>query len=166
MAFALEDLTEKNVTEAMLRQAQKMEAVGQLTGGVAHDFNNLLTVIVGNVEEMLEDDRSRRERAPRSASIATSAERAAALTQRLLAFSRQQPLQPRARHHRAGRGGMEGLLRRTLGETIEIELDPGRGCGRARSTRPARSAYQPRVNARDAMPNGGNLRSNRQRRAR
>ena len=95
VAFALEDLTEKNATEAMLRQSQKMEAVGQLTGGMAHDFNNILMVILGQRRgDAGGRDPADRTTAPTLASIATSGERAADLTRRLLAFSRKQRLQP------------------------------------------------------------------------
>ena len=92
--IVLEDVTDRLATEQMLRQAQKMEAVGQLTGGVAHDFNNILTVILANVEELLEDGKLSADQREMLAAISASGDRAAELTRRLLAFSRQQRLLP------------------------------------------------------------------------
>ncbi len=115
--------------EDALRQAQKMEAVGQLTGGIAHDFNNLLTGIVGSLELL-----QRRVAEGRTGDLARyagvameSAHRAAALTQRLLAFARRQPLEPRPVDVNALLAGVEDLLRRTLGPAILLELLPGDG---------------------------------------
>ncbi len=115
--------------EEALRQAQKMEAVGQLTGGIAHDFNNLLTGIVGSLELL-----QRRVADGRTGDLAryaematTSANRAAALTQRLLAFSRRQPIDPRPVEVDRLLMGMEDLLRRTLGPAIALEFKPGEG---------------------------------------
>ncbi|MEE8247818.1 MAG: PAS domain S-box protein, partial [Alphaproteobacteria bacterium] len=115
------DITAIKRIEQQLIQAQKMEAVGQLTGGVAHDFNNLLAVILGNLElldERLDGDASSRDLAQRAVQ---AAERGAALTQRLLAFSRKQTLQPEVTDLNKLVPGMTQLLRRALGETIEIE---------------------------------------------
>ena len=159
VAFALEDLTEKNATEAMLRQSQKMEAVGQLTGGMAHDFNNILMVILANVEEMEEDETLPSHHRATLASIATSGQRAADLTRRLLAFSRKQRLQPQNTSLTDLVGGVDKLLRATLGEQIEIEAILADGLWLANVDRAQVEAALINlcVNARDAMPNGGKL---------
>jgi PAS domain S-box-containing protein len=149
--------------QEQLAQAQKMEGIGQLTGGVAHDFNNLLTVIIGNLESLqralqvpsLDGDRLARsvENAMRGA------QRAASLTQRLLAFSRRQPLDPKPVD--AGRlvVGMSELLRRTLGEQVAIETVLAGGLWRvlADPNQLEIGILNLAVNARDAMPNGGKL---------
>ena len=117
--------------EEALRQSQKMEAVGQLTGGIAHDFNNLLQVIVGNIEALqrnLPGDSPRLQRAANNAMA--GAQRASALTQRLLAFSRRQPLSPKPVDPNALVGSMSDLLHRTLGETISVETVRGAGIWR------------------------------------
>ena len=145
--------------EDQLRQAQKMEAVGRLAGGVAHDFNNLLTVIRGRAELLLRrlaaDDPQRRH----LDLLEQSAGRAAALTQQLLAFSRKQVLQPKVLDLNTLLGEIEQMLRRLIGEDIEVVVKPG----------PALSAVEADpsqleqvlmnlvVNARDAMPGGGRL---------
>ncbi|MBB3762990.1 GAF domain-containing protein [Sphingomicrobium lutaoense] len=118
-------IAEREAAEDALRQAQKMEAVGQLTGGIAHDFNNLLTIISGNIDMA---QRAFGENAPPKVSRALDnamigAERAATLTQRLLAFSRRQPLDPKLIDANRLVKDMSKLLQRTLGETIEIETD-------------------------------------------
>lgn len=154
----IRDLTARVKMEEDLRQAQKMEAIGQLTGGVAHDFNNLLTVISGNLE-MLEPrltDAGQRE-------LLSEAQEAsklgAELTKRLLAFGRRQPLNPKPTDLNALSRGMAELLRRTLGEAIEIETrladslpliiaDPGQI---------ENALLNLAINARDAMPGGGQL---------
>jgi PAS domain S-box-containing protein len=108
--------------EDALRQAQKMETLGQLTGGVAHDFNNLLQIVSGNLEILqrnLPDDSPRLRRAAENA--AKGADRAAVLTQRLLAFSRRQPLDPKPISINRLVAGMSELLHRTIGETVEVE---------------------------------------------
>jgi PAS domain S-box-containing protein len=159
VAFALEDLTEKNATEAMLRQSQKMEAVGQLTGGMAHDFNNILMVILANVEEMQEDETLLAHHRATLASIATSGERAADLTRRLLAFSRKQRLQPQNTNLTDLVAGVDKLLRATLGEQIEIEaiLADGLWITNVDRAQVEAALINLCVNARDAMPNGGKL---------
>jgi PAS domain S-box-containing protein len=158
-AFTLEDLTEKNATEEMLRQSQKMEAVGQLTGGVAHDFNNILMVILANVEELQEDETLVPAHQALLAAIQTSGQRAAELTRRLLAFSRKQRLQPQPTDLTDLVAGVDKLLRRTLGERIEIDAILADGLWTTSVDRAQVEAALVNlcVNARDAMPDGGKL---------
>jgi PAS domain S-box-containing protein len=146
--------------EDALRQSQKMEAVGQLTGGVAHDFNNLLQVIIGNIETLqrnLPTESARLQRVARNAM--TGAQRAASLTQRLLAFSRRQPLDPKPIDANVLVNGMSEMIHRTLGETISVETVLGAGLWRAEAdpNELEASILNLAVNARDAMPNGGRL---------
>jgi PAS domain S-box-containing protein len=149
--------------QEQLAQAQKMEGIGQLTGGVAHDFNNLLTVIIGNLESLqraLQAPVPDGDRLARSVENAMrGAQRAASLTQRLLAFSRRQPLDPKPVD--AGRLviGMSELLRRTLGEQVAIETVLAGGLWRvlADPNQLEIGILNLAVNARDAMPNGGKL---------
>jgi PAS domain S-box-containing protein len=146
--------------EQALRQSQKMEAVGQLTGGIAHDFNNLLQVILGNLESLqrhLPQDSGRLQRAANQA--VKGARRAAALTQRLLAFSRRQPLDPKPIDVNALVQGASDLMHRTLGETIGIETVLGAGLWRVEVDPNELEAalLNLAVNARDAMPEGGKL---------
>ena len=154
-------ILERERVEEALRQAQKMEAVGQLTGGIAHDFNNLLTVIAGNLDLVARrlgpDADPRVVRAIGSASI--GADRAATLTQRLLAFSRRQPLAPKAIDPNALVAGMSDMLHRTLGETIEIETRLSAGVWRIEADQHQLESaiLNLAVNARDAMPDGGKL---------
>ena len=119
--FVGRDVTEKLAAEAQVRQAQKMEAVGQLTGGVAHDFNNILTVITGTIGILADAVEDRPQLAPIARLIDEAAERGADLTQHLLAFARNQPLQPRKVDVNALMVEAAKLLRPTLGEQIEIE---------------------------------------------
>lgn len=155
------EAAERARAEAQLRQAQKMEAVGRLTGGVAHDFNNLLTVVIGNIAmalRRLEEDRpARAEAALRGA--AEGARRAAELTARLLAFSRQQPLAPKPVDANTLVAGMSDLLRRTLGADIQVETVLAGGLWRAHADPNQLEAaiLNMAVNARDAMPDGGRL---------
>jgi PAS domain S-box-containing protein len=159
VAFALEDLTERNAIEEMLRQSQKMEAVGQLTGGVAHDFNNILMVILANVELMQEDAALSPTHRVMLDKIATSGQRAAELTRRLLAFSRKQRLRPQSTNLTDLVAGVDKLLRRTLGEQIEIEAILADDLWAANVDRAQLEAALVNlcVNARDAMPDGGRL---------
>ncbi|TBR28330.1 MAG: response regulator, partial [Reyranella sp.] len=152
---------ELRAAEEALRQAQKMEAIGQLTGGIAHDFNNLLQGITGSLDLV-----QRRISQGRLGDLdrfitgaMTSANRAAALTHRLLAFARRQPLDPRPVHVNPLVGSMEELLRRTLGERIDLELRLAGGLWLTRcDTNQLESAIlNLAINARDAMPEGGQL---------
>ncbi len=147
--------------EEQLRQAQKMEAVGQLTGGLAHDFNNLLTGIIGSLEMMQRRIAGgQMDRVERYATAAiTSANRAAALTHRLLAFARRQPLDPKPVNANRLVTGMEELLRRTIGEAIRLEIVTAGGLWQTRcDPHQLESAIlNLAINARDAMPGGGKL---------
>ena len=150
-------------TQQQLAHAQKMEGIGHLTGGVAHDFNNLLTIIIGNLETLQRVVGSEHGNPARLARLADNAMRgavrAAALTQRLLAFSRQQPLQPKVLDVSKLVGGMSDLLRRSLGEQISIEtvLAGGLWHVNADPNQLEVAILNLTVNARDAMPNGGKL---------
>jgi PAS domain S-box-containing protein len=155
------DLTERRANEQRLRQAQKMEAVGQLTGGVAHDFNNMLTVVIGNIENMRRRLQERSDPAlERLANAALhGAQRGALLVHRLLAFSRSQPLQPRVLSVNTLVAGMSEMLRRTLGETIQIETVLAGGVWPifGDATELESALLNLAINARDAMPDGGRL---------
>jgi PAS domain S-box-containing protein len=148
-------------TEEQLRQAQKMEAVGQLTGGIAHDFNNLLTGVIGSLDLMHKRiAQGRFADVERYATLATtSANRAAALTHRLLAFARRQPLDPKPVDVNQLVHSIEELLRRTIGETIQLEIVAAGGLwGTFCDPHQLESALLNLViNSRDAMPNGGKL---------
>jgi PAS domain S-box-containing protein len=153
------DITEKKAVEGQLRQAQKMEAVGHLTGGVAHDFNNLLTVIMGNLEH-LERILPPAQLTDRIISAALrGATRAAMLTQQLLAFSRRQPLLPEVLSVNKLVAGMSDLMRRTIGEAIFVEtvLAGGLWPTLADSNQLENALINLAINARDAMPDGGKL---------
>ena len=142
-----------------LSQAQKMEAVGQLTGGIAHDFNNLLTVILGNAEFLVDDLADRPDSRELAQSMVEAAERGADLTRSLLAFARRQPLAPQAIDANRLVRGMEGLLRRTLGDHIEYRFMLGTDLWPA-IVDPAQlesAVLNLALNARDAMPSGGAL---------
>ena len=153
------DVTVAREREERLRQAQKMEAVGQLTGGVAHDFNNLLTVIMGSLEmldEALPEDHPARRNV---ADALQAAERGGALTYQLLAYSRRQALRPRILDLNQLLADMDRLLRRTIPESVEIETIRGAGLWRCEAD-PAQlqnAILNLALNARDAMPEGGKL---------
>ncbi|TCK31541.1 PAS domain S-box-containing protein [Ancylobacter aquaticus] len=155
------DITEQRSVEEALRQSQKMEAVGQLTGGIAHDFNNLLQGITGSLDILgnriaqgRSDDLARWVGGAR-----TCADRAAALTHRLLAFSRRQPLDPRPVRANPLVASLEDMLRRTLGERIELELVLGGSLWLTRCdpNQLESAILNLAINARDAMPQGGKL---------
>jgi PAS domain S-box-containing protein len=150
------DITERKAVDEQLRQAQKMEAVGQLTAGVAHDFNNMLAVISGNAE-MLEEELGKDN--PRLATVYRATERAAELIQRLLAFSRRQVLKPEIINANSLIAEITGLLRHTLEENIDIESVAATGLWNC-EVDPAQlenSLVNLAINARDAMPDGGKL---------
>ncbi|MGH7311895.1 MAG: GAF domain-containing protein, partial [Candidatus Rokuibacteriota bacterium] len=163
---AVIDVTARNRAEAerrrleeQLRQAQKMEAVGRLAGGIAHDFNNLLTVVRGRSQLVLRglgpDD-------PLRQSIETidrTAEQAVGLTSRLLSFSRRPAQQPRVIELNAVVGGVDTMLRRVIGEDVELvmALDPAAGCVKADPAQIEQVIVSLAVNGRDAMPQGGRL---------
>ncbi|MGB8604406.1 PAS domain-containing protein [Bradyrhizobium sp.] len=148
-------------TEEALLQSQKMEAVGQLTGGIAHDFNNLLTGIVGSLDLLQTRlDQGRTDNVARYIDAAmTSANRAAALTHRLLAFARRQPLVPKSVDANRLVVSLEDLLRRTIGETIDLEIVASNDLwGTLCDPNQLESALlNLAINARDAMPDGGRL---------
>ncbi|WP_050468889.1 hybrid sensor histidine kinase/response regulator [Herbaspirillum chlorophenolicum] len=155
----VEEILERSRAEAALSQMQKMEAVGQLTGGVAHDFNNVLQIIGGNLQ-LLQSDATLEEKSRQRVKIAIDAvDRGAKLSSQLLAFARRQPLQPRSINLRRVLHNMDDLLHRAVGETVEIStavasdlwntmLDPNQVENLIINTA---------INARDAMPNGGRL---------
>ncbi|WP_375383576.1 ATP-binding protein [uncultured Sphingomonas sp.] len=153
-------VTECQQANDALRQSQKMEAVGQLTGGIAHDFNNLLQIVTGNLETLsrrLPADDLRLRRAADNAM--SGAQRAATLTQRLLAFARRQPLAPKPLDPNHLVDGMFDLMRRTLGETVSIDarLAPNLWRVEADANQLENALLNLAVNARDAMPPGGTL---------
>jgi PAS domain S-box-containing protein len=159
------DVTERRRLEETLRQSQKMEAIGQLTGGVAHDFNNLLTVVLGGLE-LIGRQVSTLPRSPEMERIVRNkdmalegARRAAALTSRLLAFSRQQPLAPKTIDANKLVAGVCELLRRTLGEAVALETVQGAGLWRTEAdpNQLETAILNLAVNARDAMPEGGKV---------
>ncbi len=155
----MRDLTDKIAAEDRIRQAEKMEAVGQLTGGIAHDFNNILTVITGTIEILADAVRGEPQLAAITRMIDEAASRGADLTQHLLAFARKQPLEPKETDVNALIIDTAKLLQRTLGEHVEIEsvfedeacpaiVDPNQL---------ATAILNLALNARDAMPDGGKL---------
>ncbi len=155
------DITAQRSVEEQLRQAQKMEAIGQLTGGIAHDFNNLLTGIIGSLALMQKRlSQGRTDTLERYAGLAlASANRAAALTHRLLAFSRRQPLDAKAVDATALVASMEELLRRTIGESIVFRSveTPGLWPTLCDPHQLENALLNLAINARDAMPDGGQL---------
>lgn len=158
MVGGVRDITESRLNEAKRLQAQRLEAIGQLTGGVAHDFNNLLTVIIGTAETLADEIAD-----PRLSAIAQLNRKAslqgAALTRQLLTFAGRQPLEPAALSINSSIRAMAGLLSTALGETIilHLELDPAAGQVRADAAQLEASIMNLCINARDAMPNGGRL---------
>ncbi len=155
----IQDITEKLQTEERLRQAQKMEAIGQLTGGIAHDFNNLLTVILGN-SELLSGRIAGDVIASRLLNeMIAAAESGASLTQQLLAFARQMPLEPQVLNIENLIDDMTDLLTRALGETIELRTKLAADLGQtmADPAQTQNAVFNLAINARDAMPDGGCL---------
>ena len=157
--FIGRDLTEKEAAEAAIRQAQKMDAVGQLTGGVAHDFNNILTVITGTIGILSEAVADKPELANIARMIDEAAERGANLTKHLLAFARKQPLQPREIDVNALVLETAKLLHPTLGEHIQITplLAPDAWTAMVDPNQLSTAVLNLALNARDAMPDGGKL---------
>ncbi len=153
------DITARKALEGRFEQAQKMEAIGQLAGGIAHDFNNLLTVINGMTELALEQVTEGAQLRADLQEIRRAGERAAGLTRQLLAFSRKQILQPHVMNLTTVVAGMEPMLRRLLGEDIDlvVEATPGLGSVKADPGQMEQVIANLVVNARDAMPRGGKL---------
>jgi nitrogen-specific signal transduction histidine kinase len=153
------DVTERRELEEQVRRMQRLESIGQLTGGVAHDFNNLLTVILGNID--LVNDRAGDDERLRhlTGTIKLAAERGAELSQRLLAFARRQPLQPQAVDVSRLIASMDGLLVRALGEQIDVELVDGTALWPALvdPSQLEAALLNITLNARDAMAEGGKL---------
>ncbi len=154
------DVTESRKLGEQLRQAQKMEAIGRLSGGVAHDFNNLLTVIQGRVSILQTSGRLPAALAGSAQEIARAAERAAHLTRQLLAFSRQQVMQTRTLDFNDTVGNLTSMLQRVLGEDVRMQLDyaPQPLLIQADTGMMEQVLLNLVVNARDAMPDGGHLR--------
>ena len=157
--LTVSDMTRRAQAEAVLREAQKMQAIGQLTGGIAHDFNNLLTVILGNLEfatAKLGAEPGLRSRIERAT---WAAQRGATLTGQLLSFARRQPLAPKAIDLAGAMPELVPLLRRTLGEHIEIRYveTPGLWPALADAAQLESAVLNLALNARDAMPGGGRL---------
>ncbi|WP_201776330.1 GAF domain-containing hybrid sensor histidine kinase/response regulator, partial [Rhodopseudomonas palustris] len=152
-------LQAKDVADQQLRQAQKMEAVGQLTGGIAHDLNNILTVIVGNMELLIDGVADRPSLAELAHMVDDAATRGADLTQRLLSFARKQPLQPREVDVNALVMKATSLLRQTLDRRVEIKMDLATTVPRALIDpgQLTNAILNLALNARDAMEQNGTL---------
>ncbi len=155
----VQDITERKQLEEQFRQSQKMEAVGKLAGGIAHDFNNLLTAIMGYSEMLLARGVAEEIRHGHAQQIKKAAERAASLTHQLLAYSRKQVLQARVINLNEVVGEMNGLLRRVIGEDVELatELEPQLWKVKADPNQIEQALMNMAVNSRDAMPGGGRL---------
>jgi len=156
---AIQDISERKALESMLHQSQRLEAVGQLTGGVAHDFNNLLTVILGNADLMVEAAGGNPHLRGLAETTFQAARRGGELTSRLLAYARKQPLEPVPTNVANLIAGMDQLLRRTLDAQVEIEIVRGGGLWTA-MVDPAQlesAVLNLCLNARDAMADGGRL---------
>jgi signal transduction histidine kinase/ActR/RegA family two-component response regulator len=153
------ELSERQKLEAQLLQAHKMDAVGRLAGGIAHDFNNLLMIILGHSELLIDREASDPATARSARRIQEAGNRAAALTRQLLAFSRKQMMQPRVLDLNVVAGEIEQMLRRLIGENIELTSRqmPNLGCVRADPGQIEQVIMNLAVNARDAMPRGGRL---------
>jgi PAS domain S-box-containing protein len=153
------DITDRKRLTDQLRQSQKMQAVGELAGGIAHDFNNLLMVMKGHAEIILDQNSPHPALRHNAEQIQSAAERAASLTRQLLAFSRRQVLHPRVIDLNEVVSGMIQMFSRTIGENIEMSFCPGIKLGRVKAdpTQMEQVLLNLVVNARDAMPKGGQL---------
>jgi len=154
-----QDITQRRNSELQSRHAHRLEAMGQLTGGVAHDFNNLLGTILGSTEALIDHLANGSEPHTLAANILDCTLNGAALTQRLLAFARRQPLQPAVIDLNDYLPAQVSMLRRTLGEavTVDVTLEPNLWLIHADPSQVADVLLNLAINARDAMPHGGNL---------
>ncbi len=154
-----EDVSAQRTLEDQLHQSQKMDAIGRLAGGVAHDFNNVLTVILGYAGLLLEQLGADDPRRSEATEIHKAAERASALTRQLLAFSRKQVLQPRPIDLNSVAANIEPMLRRLIGEDVQLTIEAGGGLARVKADpgQIEQVIMNLAVNARDAMPGGGKL---------
>jgi two-component system cell cycle sensor histidine kinase/response regulator CckA len=155
----VKDVTERRKLEEQLRKAQRMEAIGQLAGGIAHDFNNVLNVIFGYSDLLIEDIGSDESHLGKIQEIKKAAQRAASLVQQLLAFSRKQVLEPRAVNLNDILQDIETMLRRVMGEDIELltRADPSVGTVKVDPGQMEQVILNLAINARDALPRGGKL---------
>jgi signal transduction histidine kinase len=153
------EILERQATEEVLRQAQKLNALGQLTGGIAHDFNNLLTVVIGNLTLAIGRAGDNQADARLLQGAWQAAERGVALVRRLLAFTRKQRLDPRSVDIGALVGSIEDLLRRTSGRSIQVSIATAADLAPARvaANQLELAILNQTINARDAMPGGGTL---------
>jgi signal transduction histidine kinase len=154
-----QDVTDRRTMESALRQSQKMESIGHLASGIAHDFNNLLMVVVGNAEAALDDIAHDNPARPAVQTIQEAAERGAELTKQLLAFSRSQVLSPARVDIRMLVEGMRSMLQRTLGSTVDVSIRDHEGSSLAfvDPSQVEHALMNLAINARDAMPDGGEL---------
>ncbi len=159
LAIFFHDISEQRKLESQLREAQRMEAVGHLTGGMAHDFNNLLTVVLGNGELLRDSLPEDSPLHPLADLVVDAAQRGADLTQRLLAFARRQALEPEVVDINRLVGGLETMLRRTLGGHVEIEWvrSPSLWPALVDPSQLENALLNLAINARDSMPKGGRL---------
>src|SRR5579864_1827440 len=159
ISSGIRDTTERLALEERLRQSQKMEAVGRLAGGVAHDFNNLLTIILGYSQILADGLPAGSKLANSTAQIKSAGERAAGIQRQLLAYSRKQVLSPRVINLNDSVLNLDSLLRRLIGEDIEVMTAPGRDLGSVKADpgQIEQVIMNLALNARDAMPHGGKL---------
>ncbi len=159
ISSGIRDITERVALEERLRQSQKMEAVGRLAGGIAHDFNNLLTVILGYTQLLADSLKPGSREADSTGQIRSAAERAAGITRQLLAFSRKQVLSPRVLNLNEVVLSLDSLLRRLIGEDIEIMTAPAKDLGSVKADpgQIEQVIMNLALNSRDAMPHGGKL---------